>query len=1082
MSLRAVLALTGLFSFLPTPLLAGDWPMWRHDAGRSGTAPVALPDRLHRQWVRTLPAPRSAWPNESRLQFDAAYHPVVLDKTLFVGSPNDGSVRAFDTRSGRRLWTFFTEGPVRVAPVAWRNRVYVGSDDGRLYCLNAKTGRLLWTVRGAPADRPNDHHLGNARLISFWPVRGGPVIHEGVVYFGAGIWPSMGVFVTAVDAESGKMKWSNRAANYLENVRIDHNDLHEAGISPQGHLLLSEGRLLVPNGRSMPAGFDPRTGKLLYYVQGYRNGDARVTSAGKFLLVGESGVVNVADGREIGNRWVAAGRNAPRRWDYGKLDLFEGPYFGYKFMRGCNYRSAFDRGRSYGVSGGTVYAYDLNRSKVSIYEKKRSGKTVHPARWDAPLLWKLNTGLPRKQTSQVTIKAGDRLYSHVGNTLFAVAIPKNTTARPRVVWKSTVDGIVAELLAADNRLFVVLADGRIACFGAEMLPSPKTYPLLRKPLTEESGQQATRAERILKQTGVQEGYAIVRGLETGRLVEELLLKSRLHLIAVDPDRDKVNRLRERLIDAGLYGTRAEVFVGDPGQFSFPPYLASLMVFAHSPTAEPPAGVSAQALFRILRPYGGVAWFEVPDGGQAKFRHWLTATKLPGAVIRAQGDLLLLRRAGPLPGSSDWTHETGDAARTYFSQDNLVRAPLAILWYGDGPGYGFHKFKDYGRGVKPQSSGGRLFAFDDRAHRLTAIDAYTGRLLWTRDIGTSLVRYVSRTDGIYVAHDDRCDVLDPATGRRQRSFLCRIPSVPRKRPGAVNIRVTDDLLLIGIGYGLPTGHSHPAIESGLWDVKVLVALDRKTGRQFWTKEAKERFNMHAVAVGGGMVFCTDSMAPLKADRLRRRGVTVKTFPSTTTAIDAHTGQPLWTKTYEHGYRAMTGRGPLAIRPYDDWLAYSSDHQLLLLGKLSRMTAVDARSGKTVWETNGGMQPLILAGETFINQAGQRFRTTTGKRVSRSALFRRGGCNYTVGNKNLLFLRNKCATYVDLNSRREYSLRNIRSGCSNSLVAADGLLSVPCFSTGCVCNYPLQTSFAMFHMPRSAAWSGTTPLHMRHNLPK
>jgi hypothetical protein len=31
----------------------------------------------------------------------------------------------------------------------------------------------------------------------------------------------------------------------------------------------------------------------------------------------------------------------------------------------------------------------------------------------------------------------------------------------------------------------------------------------------------------------------------------------------------------------------------------------------------------------------------------------------------------------------------------------VKLPLGVLWYGDGPDYGFWKEKDYGTGVKPQ---------------------------------------------------------------------------------------------------------------------------------------------------------------------------------------------------------------------------------------------------------------------------------------------------------------------------------------------------------------------------------------------
>jgi len=48
-----------------------------------------------------------------------------------------------------------------------------------------------------------------------------------------------------------------------------------------------------------------------------------------------------------------------------------------------------------------------------------------------------------------------------------------------------------------------------------------------------------------------------------------------------------------------------------------------------------------------------------------------------------------------------------------------------------------------------------------------------------------------------------------------------------------------------------------------------------------------------------------------------------------------------------------------------------------------------------------------------------------------------------------------------------------------IAAGGLLNAPCYSTGCVCNYPLQTSLSMFYMSESAAWSGPTPLELRED---
>ena len=44
--------------------------------------------------------------------------------------------------------------------------------------------------------------LGNDRLISHWPARGGPVVADGVVYFAAGLWPSDGIYVYALDGRT----------------------------------------------------------------------------------------------------------------------------------------------------------------------------------------------------------------------------------------------------------------------------------------------------------------------------------------------------------------------------------------------------------------------------------------------------------------------------------------------------------------------------------------------------------------------------------------------------------------------------------------------------------------------------------------------------------------------------------------------------------------------------------------------------------------------------------------------------------------------------------------------------------------
>ena len=42
---------------------------------------------------------------------------------------------------------------------------------------------------------------------------------------------------------------------------------------------------------------------------------------------------------------------------------------------------------------------------------------------------------------------------------------------------------------------------------------------------------------------------------------------------------------------------------------------------------------------------------------------------------------IISRIGSLKGSSDWTHNYGNIANTVKSDDEIVKAPLGILWFG-----------------------------------------------------------------------------------------------------------------------------------------------------------------------------------------------------------------------------------------------------------------------------------------------------------------------------------------------------------------------------------------------------------------
>ena len=175
---------------------AEDWSTWRGNAQRTAVTSEQLAPELHLQWTHSLGKLTPAWPEDPRIQFDAHYEPVVAGKTLYVGSSRNDSVTAIDLARGFRKWIYYTNGPVRFAPIISGGNVYFGADDGYFYCLNSEDGSLRWKFRAAPNNRKV---LANDRLCSVWPIRGGAVLADGKIYFTCGVWPFEGTFLYTLE-------------------------------------------------------------------------------------------------------------------------------------------------------------------------------------------------------------------------------------------------------------------------------------------------------------------------------------------------------------------------------------------------------------------------------------------------------------------------------------------------------------------------------------------------------------------------------------------------------------------------------------------------------------------------------------------------------------------------------------------------------------------------------------------------------------------------------------------------------------------------------------------------------------------
>jgi len=1058
--LREPIVAVSLASFLAVQgAPAGDWPMWRYDAGRTAITPDELPTDLHLQWIREFPRPRPAWPRSQRkLQFDASYEPVVAGTTIFVPSMASDSVTAYDTRTGEEKWRFYTDGPVRFAPVAHNDALYFASDDGYLYCLSASEGSLLWRFRAGPSNRKI---IGNDRLISMWPARGAPVIHEGVVYFAGGIWPFMGTFIHALDAHTGKAIWCNSGSG-SEYTLHQHNSYSFGGVAPQGYIAATEEKLLVSGGRTVPACYDRRTGNFEYFHMASREfgkdaGGYAVSVVGPYFLNGGC-LYRLEDGGGVAE----------------VDDAFCTPDACYYFPK-----SRYD-----------LTVAPLEPVRVELTDKKGNEyyKGVLQESWAATL---------GKPVEKLFLKAGKRLYGSTGKgELLAIDVFRNESAS--VSWAHRIETMPRSMLAADDRLFAVTDKGRLYCFGAEKT-APATFAVADTSLSAPADRWAALAKGILKNSDTS-GYCVALGLGSGRLVEEIVRHSLLHVIVIEGDRRKANDFRERMDACGLYGRRIAVIAADSRTMDISPYMATLVV-SENPVDLGDAHRMIKRIFELLRPYGGSVFFPVGgDNAAARLKGVLREADLEKAEVTQANEFVILRRSGGLRGSSGWTHQYADAANTVVSRDSLVKAPLGLLWFGGPPNDPV--LPRHGHGPSPQVVGGSLFI--EGRDLLRAVDVYTGRLLWERELsgigeyydntrhhpGANEIggNFVSMEDGIYVVAPSACLLLDPKTGRTIREFL-----LPRRgdgpRPHWGWITVSENLLIASVS-PLEIRETTKKKKKSV-NVKnnasygpagtELVVMDRFGGEVLWSRKAVHNFRHNAIVAGSNVLFCIDGMSPKRSAAMKRRGVAVKKS-AMLYALEADTGEVVW-QTDEN--------------IFGTWLGYSEKRDILLqAGSRERdraddevgegMTAFRGRDGSVLWQSDVSYRgPCLLWRDAIITQSGSygngfavdlltgrmRMKENPITGESEPWFFTRNyGCNTAIGSEHILAFRSGAAGFVNLDENGGTgNLGGFKSGCTSSLIPADGVLSAPDYTRTCKCSYQNQSSLAMIHMPEVETWT-------------
>jgi len=279
--------LIAMATAMPDTSRASDWPTHLHDNYRSAATSEQLPLPLLQKWVRAMArGPRPAWDetpalqdfwhgyygNKSRVLVDNAFHMAVAGGSLYFGSSNSNKVTCLDANDGTEIWKFYTDGPVRFAPTVYSGKVYFGSDDGYVYCLNGANGSLVWSKRATSSD---ELMFANGRMVSVCPVRTAVLVDNDVAYWGAGLFTGaqtgLSRYLCAYNATSGTEVWTVTPPKPL-----------------QGYPLASTTYLYMPAGKSTPVMFRRTNGNYLGAFDAYsdRQGGcyALLTNDGTFFF------------------------------------------------------------------------------------------------------------------------------------------------------------------------------------------------------------------------------------------------------------------------------------------------------------------------------------------------------------------------------------------------------------------------------------------------------------------------------------------------------------------------------------------------------------------------------------------------------------------------------------------------------------------------------------------------------------------------------------------------------------------------------------------------------------------------------
>ena len=1082
---------------------AADWPTYLGNNERTATTDELLKLPLKLSWKFASPsAPNKAWSGakgrtiegrvlSDRVKFDDALQVAIVGGRVYFGSSIDHQVRCVDAKTGEQLWTFFTDAPVRLAPTVADGHVFVGSDDGYAYCLEAGTGKLVWKMRLGPAD---EQIIARGEMISRWPIRTSVLVDDGVAYFGAGIFPHENVYMCAVKADTGEVIW--------RNDNISHQDAGRNDLTPQGYLLATDEVIFVPNGRSRPKAVSRATGKL-------SGGSTTSLKFKETIIAGTDALV--ADNRlnlySLGTRLAVSGDTSYAANGKEVIRMNRKKFAAANSRRAKISSELRTLTRSLRGAGDKV-----EEIKAKITKLQEEAKSIANEGIDWQVACSAEASLV--VTPNLVIAGADGKI---------IAFDSETGEEK---WSTEVDGTARGIAVADGNLVVSTTSGKVYRFGTEETRSAGEAKLVEDPFPKDelTATYEQAAQDILKHSGITRGYCLVIGNDQGRLAFELAKRSDLKIYAVEPDDEKVQRSRQLLSSAGLYGNRITVHHVQESTIPYSNYFANLIVSdVYINTGNVP--IKPKDWVRHLKPAGGVICIGGRGVDPFGYVYKELDKHLPNNDLKVVDGWVKLNR-GTLPGAGNWSHQYAEAGNTANSGDKLVKGGLGVLWYGD-PGPGMMVNRHQGA-VGPLVVNGRMFVQGE--DNLMAYDAYNGMFLWqvknAEAIRTGV--FQNRSPGNLAADDvclyhmarEKLYQHDAATGEVQRTY--ELPEGVDREKHEWGYLAVDNGLLIGTATmrgEVAELNRRRRGNPGDAATDSIFAFDTKTGKHLWTYQGKS-INFQTIALGPDRVYFVDSsvtseqraailredkseLKELKGEERKRAEERMKKLDvRLAVAVNAKTGEEIWSKPIDvtDCSNIGIGGGKLTLMYNEGTLIFcganANGHywNQFVSGEFSRrrLVALNSLDGYKLWskDANYRHRPIIIGDQVIAEP--WAFELRSGKQITRThpitgkeepfSIMRPGHhCGMLTGCDNLVLFRSGYTGFVDLKS--DSGTRHFaghRLGCWINAIPTNGLVVIPEASAGCVCMFSIASTIVMEPREARRPWTlysgvgATTPV--------